>query len=46
MNVKVKKIVLNKKTWAAVSAVGLAGAYLSDGKPIEAFRSLLTFFGV
>lgn len=40
------RVVRRKQTWATVSAVGLAGAYLADGKPVEAFRSLLAFFGI
>ena len=43
---KAKTIASKRRTWAAVSAIGLAGAYFVDGNPVEAFRSLLTFFGV
>lgn len=43
---KIPAIVKKKRTWATVSAIGLAGAYMADGNPIDAFRSLLTFFGV
>lgn len=39
-------IVKKRRTWATVSAVAVAGVYMADGKPLEAFRSLLTFFGV
>lgn len=42
----VGRLARKKRTWATVSAVGLAGAYFADGKPLDAFRSLLVFFGV
>ena len=42
----VGRMAKKKRTWATISAVGMAGVYFADGRPLDAFRSLLTFFGV